>query len=86
MDSILVAFPVAAEATAEENNRSKVLAHLENMARQLPGAIQPSEGCWQLPAESGLSALCGALALADRLKVPYRVLFFHEAPKWIVSK
>jgi hypothetical protein len=86
MHSILLAFPVVPEGTSAENNRSTVLAHLANMARPLVGGIQPSEGCWQLPAESGWSAVCAAVALADKLKVPYRVLFFPEDPKWIASK
>ena len=86
MNSILIVLPNATPGTEEESRRYTVAAHLENKAKQIAGAVQHCEGCWQIPAPDGFAVVCDAVARAAASRVPYKVLFFPEDTKWIESK
>jgi hypothetical protein len=49
--------------------------------------IQPlHEGAWQIPLASGLTSFVDLCSVLENSSYTYRVLFFEEEPKWIVSQ
>ncbi len=44
-----------------------------------------SENCWLIPLQSNLSILGTLLAEAKRFQLGCRVLFFEEAPQFVIS-
>ena len=64
-----------------QHNRSL----LQKELRQASGSQQLDEGTWLFELEHGLSTFSAALRQAGQSPYPYRVLFFDEKPKWIVT-